>query len=122
MLERMPRATRSTPTPPADAATTETGVSRDLAKPQKPNRTAASFVDPNTYLLYVGAYLGQSKPWGRWGALVGVTEEQSSPTTEDLSKDDWDLLGFTTRTLSPEVRGGGWLRVSYFCIPGICVQ
>ena len=49
MLERMPRATRSTPTPPADAATTETGVSRDLAKPQKPNRTAASFVDPNTY-------------------------------------------------------------------------
>ena len=34
MLESMPRATRSTPTPPGDAAPTETGVARDLAKTQ----------------------------------------------------------------------------------------
>ena len=34
ILESMPRATRSTPTPPADAATTEIGVSRGLAKTQ----------------------------------------------------------------------------------------
>ena len=34
MLNSMPRATRSTPTPPGDVAPTETGVARDLAKPQ----------------------------------------------------------------------------------------
>ena len=34
MLESMPRATRSTPTPPADAAPTEAGVARDLAQNQ----------------------------------------------------------------------------------------
>ena len=34
MLERMPRATRSTPTPSADAAPTETDIARDLAKTQ----------------------------------------------------------------------------------------
>ena len=103
MLESMPRAARSTPTPPGDAAPTVTGVARDLAKTQ-PNRTAASFVDPNTYLHYAGGYIGQSKPWGGWGARVVVTEQQSSPTTEALSKDDWDLLGFTTKTHSQEVR------------------
>ena len=32
MFESMPRATRSTPTPPGDAAPTETGVARGLAK------------------------------------------------------------------------------------------
>ena len=79
-------------------------------------------MDPNTYLLYAWGYIGRSKPWGGWGARVGVTEQQSSPTMKALSKDDWDLLGFTIRTHSLEVRGGAWLRVSYFCIPGIGVQ
>ena len=70
-------------------------------------------MDRNTYLLYAGGYIGQNKPWGGRGARVGVTEQQSSPTTEALSKGDWDLLGFTTRAHSPEARGGAWLRVSY---------
>ena len=36
------------------------------------NRTAANFVDQNTYLLYAGGYIGQSKPWvdGHGGAGV----------------------------------------------------
>ena len=59
-------------------------------------------MDPNTYLLYAEGCIGQSKPWGGWGARVVVTEQQSSPTTAALSKDDWDLLGFT-KTHSHEV-------------------
>ena len=77
-------------------------------------------MDPNTYLLYAGGYIGQSKPWGGWEARVGVTGQQSSPTTETLSKDGWDLLGFTTKTHSPEVRGGAWLRVSHFFLHTRC--
>ena len=37
---------------------------------------------------------------------MGVTEQQSSLTTDALSKDDWDLLGFTTRAHSPVVMRG----------------
>ena len=64
MLENMPRDTRSTPTPLADAAPTETGVSRDLAKTQNliGRRRALWTRIPVDY--HAGGYLGQSRPWG----------------------------------------------------------
>ena len=64
-------------------------------------------------LLYAGGCIGQSKPWGGCGARVGVTEQQSSPTTEALSKNDRDLLGLTIKTHFAEVRVGVWLGISY---------
>ena len=54
--------------------------------------------------VLVGGSLGMGR-----GASAGGADLQPSPSTaargEDVSKDDRDLLGLTTKTHPPEVRG-----------------
>ena len=72
MLESMPRGARSTPTPPADATSTETVVALDLAKTQTLS-DCGELCGPEylQYLLSAGGYIGQSEPWVAEGLTWG---------------------------------------------------